>query len=81
MINDPENAEDRMSKSVAALVEAFKKVRTGRANPAILDSVMIVITVHPHRSIRLQTLLLKTVVVVRSTLGKRPWYHRLRKPF
>ena len=42
MINEiQKDAEDRMSKSVAALVEAFKKVRTGRANPAILDSVMI----------------------------------------
>ena len=42
MINEiQKDAEERMSKSVAALVEAFKKVRTGRANPAILDSVMI----------------------------------------
>ena len=42
MVNDIKNdAEDRMTKSVHALVEAFKKVRTGRANPAILDSVMV----------------------------------------
>ena len=42
MINEiQKDAEDRMSKSVGALVDAFKKVRTGRANPAILDSVMI----------------------------------------
>lgn len=42
MVNDIKNdAEDRMAKSVHALVEAFKKVRTGRANPAILDSVMV----------------------------------------
>lgn len=42
MINDiRKDAEERMVKSVQALMEAFKKVRTGRANPAILDSVMV----------------------------------------
>lgn len=42
MINDiKQDAEQRMVKSVAAMVEAFKKIRTGRANPAILDSVNI----------------------------------------
>jgi len=30
-----------MGKSVQSLIEAFKKVRTGRANPAILDGVMV----------------------------------------
>ncbi|ASP39255.1 ribosome recycling factor [Bacterioplanes sanyensis] len=42
MINDiKQDAEERMSKSVAAVVEAFKRVRTGRATPAILDGVMV----------------------------------------
>ncbi|WP_430459731.1 ribosome recycling factor [Thalassolituus sp. LLYu03] len=42
MINDvKKDAEERMVKSVQSLIEAFKKVRTGRANPAILDSVMV----------------------------------------
>ncbi len=42
MINDiQKDAEERMSKSLHALVEAFKRVRTGRANPAILDNVMV----------------------------------------
>ena len=42
MINEiHKDAEDRMSKSVNALIDAFKKVRTGRANPAILDNVMV----------------------------------------
>jgi len=42
MINEnKQNAEERMTKSVGAMVEAFKKVRTGRANPAILDGVMV----------------------------------------
>jgi ribosome recycling factor len=42
MINEiKQDAEERMTKSVGAMVEAFKKVRTGRANPAILDGVMV----------------------------------------
>ena len=36
-----QDAEERMGKSLQSLVEAFKKVRTGRANPAILDGVMV----------------------------------------
>lgn len=35
------DAEDRMQKSVASLEEAFKRIRTGRAHPSILDSVMV----------------------------------------
>ena len=34
-------AEERMQKSVVSLEEAFKKIRTGRAHPSILDSVMV----------------------------------------
>lgn len=42
MINDiKKDAEERMGKSVQALVEAFKRVRTGRANPSILDEVSV----------------------------------------
>lgn len=42
MVNDiKKDAEDRMGKSVLALVDAFKRIRTGRANPAILDGVMV----------------------------------------
>lgn len=36
-----EDAEIRMQKSVISLEEAFKKIRTGRAHPSILDSVMV----------------------------------------
>ena len=35
------DAEIRMKKSLDALETAFKKVRTGRAHPAILDGVMV----------------------------------------
>ena len=42
MINDIiGDAEERMQKSVASLEESFKKIRTGRAHPSILDSVMV----------------------------------------
>ncbi|NRP83508.1 ribosome recycling factor [Marinobacterium sp. xm-d-509] len=36
-----QDADQRMSKSVDSLVEQFKKIRTGGATPAILDSVMV----------------------------------------
>lgn len=34
-------AEEHMQKSTVALVENFKKIRTGRAHPSILDSVTV----------------------------------------
>lgn len=42
MIDDIKaDAEKRMSKSVDSLHTAFNKIRTGRAHPSILDSVMV----------------------------------------
>ncbi len=42
MINDiKKDAELRMKKCLDALDIAFKKIRTGRANPSILDSVRV----------------------------------------
>ena len=35
------DAEERMGKSIHALENAFKRIRTGRAHPAILDNVMV----------------------------------------
>ena len=32
---------NRMQKSITALIDAFKKIRTGRANPSILDDVKV----------------------------------------
>ena len=34
-------AETRMKKSVHSLEEAFKKIRTGRAHPGILDGILV----------------------------------------
>ena len=36
-----QDAKDRMQKSVASLEEAFKRIRTGRAHPSILDVVTV----------------------------------------
>ena len=36
-----QDAAERMEKSLAALTVAFAKIRTGRANPAILDGVQV----------------------------------------
>ena len=42
MINDIKNeSETRMKKSIEALHTAFNKIRTGRAHPSILSSVMV----------------------------------------
>ncbi len=35
------DTEQRMQKSITSLDEAFKKIRTGRAHPSILDSVTV----------------------------------------
>jgi len=42
VINDiKKDAEGRMKKCIESLDNAFKKIRTGRANPSILDSVRV----------------------------------------
>ncbi|PTU75425.1 ribosome recycling factor [Pseudomonas mangrovi] len=42
MINEiKKDAQVRMQKSLESLEHAFAKIRTGRASPAILDSVMV----------------------------------------
>lgn len=42
MINEiKKDAQERMKKSVESLEHAFAKIRTGRASPAILDSIMV----------------------------------------
>lgn len=35
------DAEDRMKKSLVALEDAFKRIRTGRAHPSLLDGIMV----------------------------------------
>ena len=35
------DAEDKMNKTLASLEAAFAKIRTGRAHPSILDSIMV----------------------------------------
>ena len=42
MISDiKQDAEERMIKSVHSAIDNFKKIRTGRAHPSILDSIKV----------------------------------------
>ncbi len=42
MLNEiNQDAQARMQKSANALIDNFKKIRTGRAHPSILESVMV----------------------------------------
>ncbi len=42
MINDiKQDAQERMKKSIESLGHSFNKIRTGRAHPSILDSVIV----------------------------------------
>ena len=42
MLNEiMQESQDRMQKSVTAVVDNFKKIRTGRAHPSILDTVTV----------------------------------------
>ena len=42
MINEiKQDAQERMKQSVEALEHAFAKIRTGRAHPALLDSIIV----------------------------------------
>jgi ribosome recycling factor len=42
MINETEQeAKEGMAKTIAALEESFQRIRTGRANPALLDSIEV----------------------------------------
>ena len=42
MINDiQQDARQRMEKSISALKSQFSKIRTGRAHPSLLDSIMV----------------------------------------
>ncbi len=34
-------ASERMDKSISSLNQAFNKIRTGRANPSILDGIKV----------------------------------------
>lgn len=74
MINDiQKDAEERMAKSVAALVEAFKRVRTGRANPNIFDSIMVNYYGSPTPLAQVANI----IVEDGRTLGINPWEKNL----
>ncbi|MGB0733770.1 MAG: ribosome recycling factor [Pontibacterium sp.] len=42
MLNEiAQDAQERMNKSLEALINNFKKIRTGRAHPSILDGIVV----------------------------------------
>ena len=53
---------EKMEKSVNALKNAFNKIRTGRANPAILDDINVDYYGNP-------TLLIKHLILVLRKVG------------
>lgn len=54
---DYSNIEDRMEKAVGAYERNLSEIRAGRANPAVLNKVKIVIMVFQHKLVKLQEFL------------------------
>lgn len=63
------NAEERMQKSVAVLKDEFSKVRTSRANPSLLEQVMV----HNYGSIMPLSQVATINVTDAQTLTITPW--------
>jgi len=63
------SAEDKMKKSIEALKVDFGKVRTGRANPGILDHVKVDYYGNPTPIAQVANI----SVVDAHTLGVQPW--------
>ncbi len=74
MINEIlQDAESRMTKAVTSVETAFKKIRTGRAHPSILDSVKV----NYYGSETPLSQVANIVVEDARTLGISPWESNL----
>ena len=74
MINEIlKDAEERMGKAVASVESAFKKIRTGRAHPSILDSVKV----NYYGSETPLSQVANITVEDARTLGVSPWENNL----
>ncbi|MEL0636013.1 MULTISPECIES: ribosome recycling factor [Marinomonas] len=74
MINEIlKDAEDRMGKAVSSVETAFKKIRTGRAHPSILDSVKV----NYYGSETPLSQIANITVEDARTLGVSPWESNL----
>jgi ribosome recycling factor len=74
MINEIlKDAEDRMNKAVSSVESAFKKIRTGRAHPSILDSVKV----NYYGSETPLSQVANVTVEDARTLGISPWENNL----
>lgn len=70
MLNEiAQQAQTRMQKSIDALVDHFKKIRTGRAHPSLLDSIHVM---YYGSEVPLQQVANVTVEDAR-TLSINPW--------
>lgn len=74
MINEIlKDAEERMNKAVSSVESAFKKIRTGRAHPSILDSVKV----NYYGSETPLSQVANVTVEDARTLGVSPWESNL----
>jgi ribosome recycling factor len=69
IVDIKKSAEDKMKKSIEALKADFGKVRTGRANPGILDHVKVDYYGNPTPIGQVANL----SVIDAHTLGVQPW--------
>ncbi|KZN12861.1 ribosome recycling factor [Marinomonas sp. TW1] len=74
MINEIlKDAEERMSKAVSSVESAFKKIRTGRAHPSLLDSIKV----NYYGSDTPLSQIANITVEDARTLGVSPWESNL----
>ncbi|AEF55658.1 ribosome recycling factor [Marinomonas posidonica] len=74
MINEIlKDAEERMSKAVSSVESAFKKIRTGRAHPSLLDSIKV----NYYGSETPLSQVANVTVEDARTLGVSPWESNL----
>ena len=74
MIDDiQDDANDRMGKSVESLEGSFAKIRTGRANPSLLDTILVE---YYGNDTPLNQVVLpwKTLVLLLFLLGRKAWF-------
>jgi ribosome recycling factor len=68
-----EDAEGRMKKSLEALASNFNKIRTGRAHPSILDSIVV-----SYHGVETRLSLMANISVLDArTLSINPWEKQL----
>ncbi len=70
------NAETKMDQSIAAFKNNLQKIRTGRANPALLDTVQV----EYYGSFVPLSQVANVALIDSRTISKRAWAPRSKKP-